>query len=45
MRIITATHSPILIDAKETYVIDLDRYTSRNLIPSDMGAPGQSTLQ
>lgn len=45
MRIITATHSPVLLEAKETYVIDLDRYTNKNVIPSDMGVEGQSTLQ
>ncbi|HXV62839.1 MAG TPA: AAA family ATPase [Vicinamibacteria bacterium] len=43
-RIVTATHSPILIEAKETYVIDLDRHVNRNIIPDDMGVEGQSTL-
>jgi predicted ATPase len=43
-RIVTATHSPILIDDKETYVIDLDRHVNRNIIPDDMGVEGQSTL-
>jgi predicted ATPase len=43
-RIIAATHSPALIDAKETYVIDLERHINKNVIPSDMGVEGQSTL-
>jgi len=44
-RIIAATHSPVLIEAKETYVIDLDRYINRNVIPTDLGVEGQSTIQ
>jgi len=44
-RIITATHSPVLIEAKETYVIDLDRNINRNVIPDDLGLEGQSTIQ
>jgi predicted ATPase len=44
-RIITATHSPVLIEAKETYVIDLDRHINRNVIPDDLGLEGQSTIQ
>ena len=43
-RIVTATHSPVLLEAKETYVIDLDRHVNRNVIPEDMGVEGQSTL-
>jgi len=43
-RIVTATHSPVLLGAKETYVIDLDRHVNRNVIPEDMGVEGQSTL-
>jgi predicted ATPase len=43
-RIITATHSPALLDDKDTYVIDLDRHVNRNVIPEDMGVEGQSTL-
>ncbi len=45
MRIIAATHAAILLDAPETYVINLDRYINRNVIRSDMGVEGQSTLQ
>jgi predicted ATPase len=44
-RIITATHSPVLIEATETYVIDLDRHINRNVIPDDLAVEGQSTIQ
>jgi len=44
-RIIAATHSPVLIEAKETYVIDLDRHINRNVIPEDLAVEGQSTIQ
>ena len=44
-RIICATHSPILIEAPETYVINLDRHINRNVIPDDMGVEGASTIQ
>lgn len=44
-RIIAATHSPILIDAKETYVINLDRHINRNVASTDLGLEGQSTIQ
>src|SRR5262249_54217658 len=44
-RIVCATHSPVLIDAPETYVINLDRHVNRNLIPEDMGVEGASTIQ
>lgn len=43
-RIVTATHSPILTEDKETYVIDLDRHINRDVVPDDMGVEGQSTL-
>lgn len=43
-RIVAATHSPILIEAKETYVIDLDRHVNKNVIRTDMGIEGESTL-
>ena len=45
MRIICATHSPVLIDAPETYVINLDNYINRNVLPDDMGTEGSSTIQ
>ena len=44
-RIVAATHSPILIGAKETYVINLDRHINRNVVTTDMGVEGQSTIQ
>jgi predicted ATPase len=44
-RIIAATHSPVLIEAKETYVIDLDRHINRNVMRDDLGTEGASTLQ
>jgi len=44
-RIICATHSPVLIEAPETYVINLDRYINKNVVPTDMGIEGASTIQ
>ena len=44
-RIIAATHSPVLIDAPETYVINLDNYINRNIPGDDMGVEGASTIQ
>jgi len=44
-RIICATHSPVLINAGETYVINLDRHINRNVADSSMGLPGASTIQ
>ena len=44
-RIVCATHSPVLIDAPETYVIDLDQHINRNVISTDMGIQGASTIQ
>jgi len=43
-RIICATHSPVLIEAPETYVIDLDRHTNKNVVATDMGIQGASTI-
>jgi predicted ATPase len=43
-RIICATHSPVLIEARETYVIDLDRHTNKNVVATDMGVQGASTI-
>jgi predicted ATPase len=45
LRIVCATHSPALIDASETYVIDLDRHINKNVIPADLGVEGASTIQ
>jgi predicted ATPase len=44
-RIITATHSPVLIDSPDTYVINLDRHVNRNVTPDDFGVEGASTIQ
>ena len=44
-RIVCATHSPILIEARETYVINLDRHVNKNVIPPDLGVEGASTIQ
>jgi predicted ATPase len=44
-RIICATHSPVLIDAKETYVINLDNYKNKNVADMTMGVQGASTIQ
>src|ERR1700730_10337828 len=44
-RIIAATHSPALIDASETYVINLDNHINKNIASSDLGMEGKSTIQ
>ena len=44
-RIVCATHSPVLIEDPETYVIDLDRHVNKNIIPEGMGVEGASTIQ
>jgi predicted ATPase len=44
-RIICATHSPVLIESPETYVINLDLHVNRNVIPTDLGIQGASTIQ
>ena len=44
MRIIAATHSPILIESSETYVINLDDYVNKNIMPTDLPPPDQSTI-
>lgn len=44
-RIVAATHSPHLLSAPETYVINLDRHINRNVIDPSLGAQGQSTIQ
>lgn len=43
-RIVAATHSPVLLESSDTYVIDLDAAINRNVIPTDMPPPGQSTI-
>jgi predicted ATPase len=44
-RIIAATHSPALIDASETYVINLDNHINKNIASADLGMEGKSTIQ
>ena len=44
MRIVTATHSPALLESPHTYVIDLDQAVNRNVLPDDLPVPGQSTI-
>ena len=44
-RIICATHSPVLIDSPETYVINLDDYINRNVVDPTLGVEGASTIQ
>src|SRR5580692_5501381 len=44
-RIVCATHSPVLIEAKDTYVINLDDHINRNVPVEDMGIQGASTIQ
>lgn len=44
-RIVAATHSLVLIDSPDTYVIDLDRHVNRNVAPEDLGTEGASTIQ
>ena len=44
-RIIAATHSQVLIDAPETYVINLDKHINRNVLTDDQGIEGASTIQ
>ena len=44
-RIICATHSPVLMDAPETYVINLDNHVNRNVPLEQFGVDGASTIQ
>lgn len=44
-RIICATHSPVLLEAKETYVINLDNHTNKNVADASLGIQGASTIQ
>ena len=44
MRVVAATHSPVLLEAQETYVINLDDYVNRNIVPTDMPPPNQSNI-
>jgi predicted ATPase len=44
-RVICATHSLVLVEAKETYVINLDNHVNRNVLGTEMGIEGHSTIQ
>ncbi|MGD0772162.1 MAG: AAA family ATPase [Candidatus Solibacter sp.] len=44
-RIVCATHSPVLIDSPDTYVINLDRHINRNIVSDGQGIEGASTIQ
>jgi len=44
-RIVCATHSPVFIEAPETYVINLDNHVNRNVQPDEFGVEGASTIQ
>ena len=44
-RIICATHSPVLVDADETYVINLDNYINHHVPLESFGMEGASTIQ
>jgi predicted ATPase len=44
-RIVCATHSPVLVDAPETYVINLDNHVKRNVTAEAFGVEGASTIQ
>ena len=43
--IVAATHSPHLLTAPETYVINLDRHVNRNVTTGPLGVEGASTIQ
>ncbi len=44
-RIICATHSPILLESPDTYVINLDNHKNKNVADMTMGVQGASTIQ
>ena len=44
-RIVCATHSPVLLEAPETYVINLDNHVNRNVAMDSFGVEGASTIQ
>lgn len=44
-RIIAATHSPQLLNAPETYIINLDKHVNRNVTTGPLGMEGSSTIQ
>ena len=44
-RIVCATHSPVLLDDPDTYVINLDNHVNRNVPVESFGVEGASTIQ
>ena len=44
-RVICATHSPVLIEDIQTYVINLDRHVNRNVPLESLGHHGATTIQ
>jgi predicted ATPase len=44
-RVICATHSQVLIEDMQTYVINLDRHVNRNLPAPPLGHEGVTTIQ
>lgn len=44
MRIVAATHSPVLLESEDTYVINLDNHRNRNIIRDDIPMPGASQI-
>jgi predicted ATPase len=44
-RVICATHSLVLIEAKETYTINLDNHINKTVLATDLGIEGASTIQ
>jgi len=44
-RVICATHSPVLIEDIQTYVINLDRHVNRNVPLESLGHEGATTIQ
>ncbi len=44
-RIVCATHSPVLLEDPDTYVIDLDKHVNRNVPVESFGVEGVSTIQ
>jgi predicted ATPase len=44
-RIICATHSPVLLESPDTYVINLDNHVNRNVEQGSFGVEGASTIQ
>lgn len=44
-RVVCATHSPVLLEDKDTYVINLDNHVNRNIPSETLGMQGASTIQ